>query len=201
MKQHIVFDINKNDILNSNVVKFHFVKAKMVSHLRNMSAEEGVKRHHSIELAEKRLIEIKEIAEKTLKKSRARKLMNKKNKPEEEITERLEEIEEEFGNIETTAVPYMFNKFKVTLTVCPPTKRKMDPPNLYPTLKALIDGLTDASWWQDDEFSQLLEVSFKYGGLSGEKDYFKLILDIEEIENTEDYIYEAEYIEREELNN
>ena len=72
----------------------------------------------------------------------------------------------------------------------------MDPPNLYPTLKALIDGLTDASWWIDDQFANLVEVSFKYGGISGEKDHFKLTLDIEEINNPEDYVLSPELVEK-----
>lgn len=84
-----------------------------------------------------------------------------------------------------------FNHFTVKVTVCPPTRRKIDPPNLYPTAKALIDGLTDAEWWEDDNFRHLLETSFVYGGLSGKKDVFTIVLDIEEVDPT-NYILEAE---------
>lgn len=31
-----------------------------------------------------------------------------------------------------------------------PTNAKADPPNAYPTVKALIDGCTDAGLWDDD---------------------------------------------------
>ena len=30
------------------------------------------------------------------------------------------------------------------------SRRKADPPNAYPTIKALIDGMTDAGLWPDD---------------------------------------------------
>lgn len=75
-----------------------------------------------------------------------------------------------------------FNKFKITVYVCPPTRRRMDPPNLYPTLKPIIDGLTDAGLWEDDDYTRLIEVSFRYGGLSGVKSEYILKLDIEEVE-------------------
>lgn len=195
-KEQIEFTINKKYILNSNVVKHHFEKAKIASYLRNLASEEGIERHPERDLADRRLSEIKDFAAKTLNKSRARKKMNKQGATEEEILERLDEIEQESGEIETTQVPFMFTHFKITLTACPPTKRRMDPPNLYPTLKALIDGLTDASWWVDDQFANLVEVSFKYGGISGEKDYFKLILDIEEVEDCSDYVLIPEFVER-----
>lgn len=195
-KESIEFVINKKYILNSNVTLHHFQKAKIAAHLRNLASDEGIQRHPERDLADLRLTEIKEIAAKTLAKSRARKAMNKKGETEEDIIERLNEIEEEYGKIDTTEVPYIFNHFKITLTACPPTKRRMDPPNLYPTLKALIDGLTDASWWIDDQFANLVEVSFKYGGISGEKDHFKLTLDIEEVNNLEDYVLSPELVEK-----
>lgn len=31
-----------------------------------------------------------------------------------------------------------------------PDKRRRDPANYAPTIKAIIDGLTDAGWWPDD---------------------------------------------------
>lgn len=36
------------------------------------------------------------------------------------------------------------NPCQVHVTVYSPTKSKLDPPNLYPTVKALVDGLTVA---------------------------------------------------------
>lgn len=53
------------------------------------------------------------------------------------------------------------NPCEVVVTVCSPTKSKLDPPNLYPTVKA---------------------ITFKYGGLSNEKGHYKLIFEIEGVE-------------------
>ena len=68
---------------------------------------------------------------------------------------------------------------KVLVTVYAPTRRRLDPPNLYPTVKALIDGLTDANLWPDDNHEVIKMMSFQYGGLSGESGKFKIVLDIE----------------------
>lgn len=67
----------------------------------------------------------------------------------------------------------------VAVTVYAPTRRRLDPPNLYPTVKALIDGLTDANLWPDDNHEVIKMMSFQYGGLSGESGKFKIVLDIE----------------------
>lgn len=102
-----------------------------------------------------------------------------------------------------------FDKFEITVTLKPPIRNRIDPANYYPTAKALIDGLTDAGWWEDDNFEHLLEVRFRYGGLAGvttpdpenpekeirDKAMFRLILDIREIEDTSGYILKKEYID------
>ena len=67
----------------------------------------------------------------------------------------------------------------VLVTVYAPTRRRLDPPNLYPTVKAIIDGLTDANLWPDDNHEVIKMMSFQYGGLSGESGKFKIVLDIE----------------------
>lgn len=81
-----------------------------------------------------------------------------------------------------------FEKFKVTVLVAPPTRVRIDPPNLYPTVKPLIDGFTDAGFWEDDNFRYLLDTSFRYDGLSGEKGYYRVRLIIEEMTDTSGYI-------------
>lgn len=62
------------------------------------------------------------------------------------------------------------------------TKSKLDPPNLYPTVKALIDGLTVAGIWTDDNHKIIQLMTFKYGGLSNKKGHYKIVLEIEEVE-------------------
>lgn len=51
----------------------------------------------------------------------------------------------------------------VTLVVYPPTKRRMDPHNWAITLKALIDGMTDAGLFTDDDYHVIDTVSFTHG--------------------------------------
>ena len=69
---------------------------------------------------------------------------------------------------------------EVTVTVFSPTKSKLDPPNLYPTVKAIIDGMTDAGIWVDDNYKVIKSMTFRYGGLSEEKGHYRLVFDIEE---------------------
>ena len=59
----------------------------------------------------------------------------------------------------------------VIITIHPPTKRRMDAPNWYPTIKALIDGLTDGGLWTDDNNEVIQSLTFKFGGLSGSDTY------------------------------
>lgn len=78
-------------------------------------------------------------------------------------------------------LPYTENKpCEVRVIVYAPTKRKYDPPNWSPTTKALLDGLTDAEIWTDDNFNIIKRVSFEHGGLSGTKNY-RIELNIHEV--------------------
>lgn len=45
--------------------------------------------------------------------------------------------------------------------------------------KALLDGLTDAEFWSDDNYNIIKEVSFSHGGKSGTEKY-KIKLEITE---------------------
>lgn len=82
-------------------------------------------------------------------------------------------------------LPYTEDKpCEVRVIVYAPTKRKYDPPNWSPTAKALLDGLTDAEIWTDDNFNIIKRVSFEHGGLSGNKNY-KIKLEIMESNNEE----------------
>ncbi|MGT2958855.1 endodeoxyribonuclease RusA [Streptococcus bovimastitidis] len=78
--------------------------------------------------------------------------------------------------------PFSKNKpCSVSVTVFSPTNRRFDPPNTYPTLKAILDGFTDAGIWEDDNFEVIKSLSFEYGGLSGVKDKYKFEIEIEEL--------------------
>lgn len=51
----------------------------------------------------------------------------------------------------------------VIVTVCPPTKRHMDAPNWYPTVKPLLDGMTDAEIFSDDNDKIITSTTFIRG--------------------------------------
>ena len=68
----------------------------------------------------------------------------------------------------------------VNVTFLAPTERKYDPPNFYPTIKALIDGMTDAKVWTDDNHEVIKYMKFEHGGLSG-GNYYVVVIEIEEI--------------------
>ncbi|CAJ0596469.1 unnamed protein product [Cylicocyclus nassatus] len=55
---------------------------------------------------------------------------------------------------------------EVVVTIYSPTRRRLDPPNFYPTIKALIDGYTDGELWKDDNYKIIRRLSFVYGGIS-----------------------------------
>ncbi|MGQ7424298.1 hypothetical protein ACTGVR_07365 [Streptococcus suis] len=69
------------------------------------------------------------------------------------------------------------------VTIYAPTERRMDPPNFYPTVKALVDGMTDAGIWTDDNHEVIKYMTFKYGGLSGSKDKYRIEIEVEDALN------------------
>lgn len=74
-----------------------------------------------------------------------------------------------------------YPKCEVIVQVSPPTRRRLDPPNLYPTVKPLVDGLTDAGVWVDDDWQHLIKMSFVYGGPSKISGVFIIKLTIKEV--------------------
>ena len=69
----------------------------------------------------------------------------------------------------------------LVVTIYAPAKRRMDPPNFYPTVKALVDGMTDAGIWTDDNHEVIKYMVFKYGGLSGLKDKYRIEIEVKEV--------------------
>lgn len=68
----------------------------------------------------------------------------------------------------------------VTINVKPPTRRRMDAPNWYPTVKALVDGFVDVGYLSDDNNSIIKETRFKSTDLSHTGEYI-LELTFEEV--------------------
>lgn len=53
----------------------------------------------------------------------------------------------------------------VTATIHGRTARRVDPANAYPTVKALVDGLTDAGVWVDDDAAHVDGPDMRLGGV------------------------------------
>lgn len=75
----------------------------------------------------------------------------------------------ELGYEQTKDLTTRFNQYEIEVVVYAPTRRRLDPPNLYPTVKHLIDGITDAQLWVDDDWKHMTKMSFSYGGLVKEE--------------------------------
>lgn len=187
MKQSILeFQIAQKEILNSNSIPSHFiVKGNMVSHLRDLAAQTGALYHpeETQTVVFEKLQWLKAAGEVQMKRTRFKKrLLKDPDITDEEVTAELNEKfpEEEKPLFE---IPPLFQHFTLQLIVLPPTRRRVDPPNLWPSLKALGDGLTDCGFWIDDSFEYMLETSFRYGGLSGLKGVWKLQVVITEVED------------------
>lgn len=188
-KKQLIFYAPTKKTLNANRIPNHFmVKSTIASHLRTLGQKAGIEGHYHSQASE-RLEAILIQEQLKTEKSRSRKRMNKAGESEEAIQEKMKQIEKDLNigkKPEEIKVPYLFHKFKIKVTVFSLNKGRIDPPNFYPTIKHIIDGLTDASWWEDDNFDQLVEISFVYGGVTDVKGDYKFVLDIEEIENIEE---------------
>jgi len=54
-----------------------------------------------------------------------------------------------------------FDRVHVCAFIQYPTARKADPPNAWPTVKAILDGLTDAGVWDDDDSTHVVATEFR----------------------------------------
>lgn len=69
------------------------------------------------------------------------------------------------------------NPCHIGVIIYPPTERRMDAPNWYPTVKALIDGLTDAGVFEDDNNKVIRSMTFIPGSVTTNKKYrFEIII-------------------------
>lgn len=185
-----LIELPTSKVLNSNSLpKNTFVKSQKVNHIRQLGQQWGIEHHNTPDISQEHVNAIGQLKELKTQKTRATKNAKKSGISEENQQELIDAIESQRQNIILPDIDYLFDFFKVTVAVCPPTRQKVDPPNLYPTIKPFVDGLTDAGWWEDDNFTQLLSMNFIYGGLSGTKGYL-IVLDIESTDKN-DYIVES----------
>lgn len=106
-----------------------------------------------------------------------------------ELTKYLRELStktalEQFEKIGN--VPYFSEEHPchIGITICAPTNRRMDSPNWYPTIKALIDGLTDAGVFEDDNNKIITSMTFLPGETTDNKKYRIEIVIREGVDNS-----------------
>lgn len=89
--------------------------------------------------------------------------------------------------LRTGRLPRFTRPVQVYAAVALPTARTFDPPNAWPTVKAILDGLTDAHIWDDDSHIHVpLTAFFRAPGKSPKGTYTVTLYFVEE--RTHDYI-------------
>lgn len=192
------FDLTSKEILNANQERHFAQKAKMIAHLRNLAAVAGLPFHEgkNLELAQARLDYLRADGDWQLMKRRARTRYKKdKSMTEAQVIALVDEEYEQFRPhlMEVSPEP-LYPFFNVLVIVQPDTKRRFDPPNLNPTVKALIDGLTDCGWWEDDDFRHMGEMSFRYGGTSGTRGITRMFLVFDELTEQEHTAIQSDFL-------
>lgn len=189
----LTFTINTKALLNSNTMSglHYIVEGKIKASLRNLGYQEGLAFHtpEGREQVEERKLALDSEANNKLIKSRLTKQVKKELRTEgmseaevrKEAPKRVqaayaELVDEDALKASSLEVPYLFDRYTVRVFVSSPTNRRCDPGNYYPTVKPLIDGLTDCGWWVDDDAAHQLELSFVYAGVNDTKDSFVITL-------------------------
>lgn len=183
MKQRkLFFSIPIKEVLNSNVSLHRMVKSNMVRKLRESAQIIGAEHHTHSELSKELVNYHRSLQSKNNVKATSTKKMKKSGATEEQISEAMADIERTANIPDMPIVPYEFSgQFEALCIVHTPTKRHIDPPNLWPTFKPLLDGLTDSGWWKDDDSSHLVRTSFERGENSKEKNFYQFTIIISEI--------------------
>lgn len=72
----------------------------------------------------------------------------------------------------------MFDRCEVEALIAYPSSRRADPANASPTVKALIDGLTDAGYWPDDDSKHVTAVTYRRDPEKSRRGTYKVTLRI-----------------------
>lgn len=92
-----------------------------------------------------------------------------------QLTAHLRQLASEVDRWETP----MFTKETpciLIIEIRPPNTRRMDSPNWYPTVKALLDGLVDAGLLSDDNNQVIKEMRFRTGATHQNKGFYDIQL-------------------------
>ena len=66
----------------------------------------------------------------------------------------------------------------VLATIHYPTNRRIDPANAYPSVKACLDGITDAGVFPDDSAKHVLGPDMRLGEKTGTKGLYRIVFTI-----------------------
>lgn len=84
-----------------------------------------------------------------------------------------------FFEARSQARGHHIERANVSIAVSYPRAGRADPPNVYPTVKALMDGFTDAKLWYDDDSEHVIKTSFvRHPHTSGQKGVHVLYFDV-----------------------
>lgn len=71
----------------------------------------------------------------------------------------------------------------VTATIHPLTAGRFDPENAAPMVKAILDALTQADYWEDDDSRHVIGPDYRAGERSTFPDTYRINIRIEEVRN------------------
>ncbi len=70
---------------------------------------------------------------------------------------------------------------RVTAAIGYPTASRADPSNAAPTVKACLDGITDAGGWADDDSEHVIAVTYTRGPETRRRGMYRVVIQIEEV--------------------
>jgi crossover junction endodeoxyribonuclease RusA len=79
-------------------------------------------------------------------------------------------------SVPPTSLPFG-GRVHVVASFWKPTRQHYDPNNLWPTVKAICDGITDAGLWADDDHEHVEGPDMRHGGYGAAR----VVLRIEEV--------------------
>lgn len=168
----LIMPFKVKEILNSNSLpKNDFFLSKLKKNLRKYASYYGARWHSDPFLSSINCEYVELLGQKKLAKARARKEMNKDKISKDDQLLVLKSIDDSFADsiddfesilVDTVDDNFLYDKCVLSVGVSPPTKRLCDPPNYYPTVKPIVDGLTDSLWWKDDNFNHIKSTEFHY---------------------------------------
>lgn len=184
----LTFLIPTKKVLNANSMPRNtFVKSKMARELRRMGHQAATRAHPDSELSAERVNAVQALREVSNRQMRLTKDAKKGKLNPQEAALLQTELERTKTGITLPDIDYLFTgPFAVEVTICPSTRSVIDPPNVYQTVKHLVDGCTDAGLWEDDNYQHLVLMSFRHGGrTSGKKGYMEVSLHIRDASSAE----------------